>query len=270
EAYGTVSGQNANNSLRIPDEFFTAIDDDAHWELTARTTGEVIKTVKARDLWEQIGYAAWRCADPGVQYDTTINAWHTCPAGGRINASNPCSEYMFLDNTACNLASFNLLKFYDPKTRSLDVEKYEHAIDLWTMVLEISVLMAQYPSEEIARLSYEYRTLGLGYANIGAMLMQAGIAYDSDEARAVCGCLTSILTGRSYRMSSVMAAEHGPFKGYADNREHMLRVIRNHRRAAQGVARDAREWEDLKIRPVPIDHGIIDRGSVNIGNAEWL
>jgi len=254
EAYGTVSGQNANNSLRIPDAFFTAIDADADWNLTARTTGEITKTVKARDLWEQIGYAAWRCADPGVQYDSTINAWHTCPAGGRINASNPCSEYMFLDNTACNLASFNLLKFYDSKTRALDVEKYEHAIDLWTMVLEISVLMAQYPSEEIARLSYEYRTLGLGYANIGA----------------VCGCLTAILTGRSYRMSALMAKELGPFKGFDRNRKHMLRVMRNHRRAAHGISRDASDWEDLKIRPVPIDHKVMKSGAVAIENAKSL
>ncbi len=270
EAYGTVSGQNANNSLRIPDEFFTAIDDDADWSMTSRTTGEVCKTVKARDLWEQIGYAAWRCADPGVQYDSTINAWHTCPAGGRINASNPCSEYMFLDNTACNLASFNLLKFYDPKTREIDVEKYEHAIDLWTMVLEISVLMAQYPSKEIAQLSYEYRTLGLGYANIGAVLMQAGIPYDSDEARAVCGCLTAILTGRSYRMSALMAKELGPFKGFDRNRKHMLRVMRNHKRAAHGVSRDGSDWENLTIRPVPIDHKLVKSGSVQIGNAKSL
>ena len=270
EAYQPVAGQNANNSIRIPDEFFTAVDEGADWTMYARTTGEAVKTVKAGDLWEQIGYAAWRCADPGVQYDSTINAWHTCPANGRINASNPCSEYMFLDNTACNLASFNLLKFYDPKTRELDVEKYEHAIDLWTMVLEISVLMAQYPSEEIARLSYEYRTLGLGYANIGAVLMQAGIPYDSDEARAVCGCLTAILTGRSYRMSALMAKEHGPFKGFDRNRKHMLRVMRNHRRAAHGIKRDASDWEDLKIRPVPIDHKVMKNGSVSIANAKSL
>ncbi|TVQ75593.1 MAG: adenosylcobalamin-dependent ribonucleoside-diphosphate reductase [Phycisphaeraceae bacterium] len=270
EAYATVSGQNANNSVRIPDAFFGALDDGAVWTLTHRTTGEVAKEIPARDLWEKICYAAWRCADPGVQYDSTINAWHTCPESGRINASNPCSEYMFLDNTACNLASINLLKFYDPKTRAFDVEGYEHAIDLWTVVLEVSVLMAQYPSEEIARLSYEYRTLGLGYANIGAMLMQAGIAYDSEEARAVCACLTAIMTGRSYRQSAMMAREHGPFKGYTKNRDSMLRVIRNHRRAAHGVARDAAEWEDLKIRPVPIDHAVVRSGSINVSNAREL
>ncbi len=269
EAYYTVSGQNANNSVRIPDEFFEALDAGKGWDLTSRTTGEVARTVDASELWGQLCRAAWRCADPGVQYDSTINAWHTCPASGRINASNPCSEYMFLDNTACNLASINLLRLYNPETRTFDAERYEHAIDLWTIVLEISVLMAQYPSKEIAELSYHYRTLGLGYANIGAMLMQGGVAYDSDEARAVCGALTAILTGRSYRMSALMAGEHGPFPGYKDNRAHMLRVIRNHRRAAHGVERDAKEWEDLTIRPVPIDHAIF-AGGINIANAPDL
>jgi ribonucleoside-diphosphate reductase alpha chain len=267
EAYQTVSGQNANNSVRIPDEFFDALDEGAEWKLTARTTGEVMGTLPAKELWDDVTFAAWRCADPGVQYDSTINAWHTCPASGRINASNPCSEYMFLDNTACNLASINLLRLYDPETRAFDTARFEHAIDLWTMVLEISVLMAQYPSREIAKLSYEYRTLGLGYANIGAMLMQAGIPYDSNEARAVCGMITSILTGRSYRMSAMLAREHGPFPGYRRNRQHMLRVMRNHRRAAHGVSRSADEWESLRIRPVPIDHGVVSGGAVNLSNA---
>ncbi|MBL0926579.1 MAG: adenosylcobalamin-dependent ribonucleoside-diphosphate reductase [Phycisphaerales bacterium] len=267
EAYYTVSGQNSNNSVRISDEFFDALDTDGDWQLKARLSGKPIKTLKSRDLWEQIGYAAWRCADPGVQYDTTINAWHTCPRSGRINASNPCSEYMFLDNTACNLASINLLKLYDPKTRAFDVEKYEHAIDLWTIVLEISVLMAAFPSKEIAQLSYQFRTLGLGYANIGAMLMQAGVPYDSDEARAVCGVLTAILTGRSYRMSALLAEEHGPFPGYAKNRESMLRVIRNHRRAAHGAARGSKEYENLRIRPVPIDHAVAGAVSARLSNA---
>ncbi|MGP1347465.1 MAG: adenosylcobalamin-dependent ribonucleoside-diphosphate reductase [Phycisphaerales bacterium] len=275
EAYYTVSGQNANNSVRISDAFFKTLDAGEDWTLYNRLPGPdgqrgVAGVVNSKKLWDQICRAAWRCADPGVQYDTTINAWHTCPNSGRINASNPCSEYMFLDNTACNLASLNLLKFYDAEKRSFDVERYEHAIDLWTIVLEISVLMAQYPSEEIARLSYEYRTLGLGYANIGAMLMQAGIAYDSEEARAVCGSLTSILTGRSYRMSAIMAEQLGPFPGYSANREPMLRVMRNHRRAAAGIPREAGEWENLPIRPVPIDHGLIKSGRINIANAEWI
>jgi len=270
EAYYTVSGQNSNNSVRIPDSFFDALDADGDWDLTWRTSGKVARTIKARDLWDQISYAAWRCADPGVQYDTTINAWHTCPASGRINASNPCSEYMFLDNTACNLASINLLKLYDAKTRSFDVERYEHAIDLWTVVLEISVLMAAFPSKEIAKLSYRYRTLGLGYANIGAMLMQAGIPYDSEEARALCGMLSAIMTGRSYRMSAILAKEHGPFAGFQRNKDHMLRVIRNHRRAAHGLSRAAEEWESLRIRPVSIDHEVVKSGRVAVKNSAAL
>ena len=270
EAYYTVSGQNSNNSVRIPDSFFDALDADSEWNLIRRTDGKVAKTVKAKDLWEEINFAAWRCADPGVQYDTTINAWHTCPVGGRINASNPCSEYMFLDNTACNLASINLMKFYDSQARRFDIEGYEHAISLWTIVLEISVLMAAFPSKEIADLSWQYRTLGLGYANLGAMLMQAGIPYDSEEGRAVCGMLTSILTGRSYAQSSLLAAEHGPFAGYAANRDNMLRVVRNHRRAAMGMSRSNDEYEALRIRPVPIDHSIVHGGRINLTNAHDL
>ena len=261
EAYATASGQNSNNSVRIPNEFFARVDEDGFWELTNRTNGEVAKRLVARDPWDQIGYAAWRCADPGVQFDSTINQWHTCPNSGRINASNPCSEYMFLDNTACNLASINLLKLYDSKTRQFDLEKYEHAIDIWTVVLEISVLMAAFPSKEIARLSYEYRTLGLGYANLGAMLMQAGIPYDSELGRTIGGALASIMTGRSYATSGLMAAEHGPFPGYYKNRDHMLSVIKNHRRAAYGVCRDRDQGQDhelgwyegLSVPPVPID-----------------
>ncbi|MBC03034.1 MAG: ribonucleoside-diphosphate reductase, adenosylcobalamin-dependent [Phycisphaerae bacterium] len=254
EAYYTVSGQNSNNSVRISDEFFDALDGDTDWNLIRRTDGEVARAIPATGLWERICFAAWKCADPGVQYDSTINAWHTCPEGGRINASNPCSEYMFLDDTACNLASINLLKFYDPETRVFDLDGYEHAIGLWTIVLEISVLMASFPSEEIARRSWKYRTLGLGYANLGAMLMQAGIPYDSDSGRAIAGALTAILTGRSYAASALLAAEHGPFAGFEENREHMMRVIRNHRRAAHGTARDSGEYESLRISPVPIDH----------------
>ncbi|VAX38885.1 Ribonucleotide reductase of class II (coenzyme B12-dependent), partial [hydrothermal vent metagenome] len=196
--------------------------------------------------------------------------WHTCPNGGRINASNPCSEYMFVDNTACNLASLNVLTFFDAETRVFDAERFEHAVDLWTTVLEISVLMAAYPSEEVAELSYRYRTLGLGYANLGAMVMQAGIPYDSDEARAVCGCLSAMLTGRAYRQSALLAAEHGPFVGFEADRDNMLRVIRNHRRAAHGVAREAREWEDLRVRPVPIDHDLCTSERVNITNMAAL
>ena len=283
ESYATVSGQNSNNSVRISNAFFKSLDEGGAWDLTYRTTGKVAKTIPARDLWNQVSFAAWRCADPGVQYDTTINQWHTCPASGRINASNPCSEYMFLDNTACNLASLNLLKFFDAKTKTFDVESYEHAIRLWTIVLEISVLMAAFPSQEIARLSYEFRTLGLGYANIGAMLMQAGIPYDSARARAICGAITAILTGRSYATSAEMAGQLGPFPGYFKNREDMLRVMRNHRRAAHGVSRDPalakkheqRGYEQLDIPPVPIEIDDLTSESVTdhtgqIANADDL
>ncbi|MBS0191129.1 MAG: adenosylcobalamin-dependent ribonucleoside-diphosphate reductase [Phycisphaerales bacterium] len=270
EAYYTVSGQNSNNSVRIPDSFFDALENDGDWNTTWRVNGKTARTFKASALWEQIGFAAWRCADPGVQFDGTINAWHTCPSAGRINASNPCSEYMFLDNTACNLASLNVLRFYDAQTRTFDVERYEHAIDLWTIVLEVSVLMAAFPSRPIAELSWKYRTLGLGYANLGAMLMQAGIPYDSEAARAVCATLSAILTGRSYRMSALMAAEHGPFPGYAPEKENMLRVIRNHRLAAYGEARDSKSYENLRIRPVPIDHKLFKAGKIGLANADAL
>ena len=266
EAYSTVSGQNSNNSVRIPDSFFDTLDEGGQWQTHQRTDGEPAVSHDAGELWDEIAFAAWRCADPGVQYDTTINAWHTCPSAGRINASNPCSEYMFIDNTACNLASINVLKFYNPETREFDVEGYEHAIDLWTMVLEISVLMAAFPSRDIAERSYKFRTLGLGYANLGAMLMQAGIPYDSEDGRAVCSTLTSILTGRSYRKSAELAGEHGAFAGYAADEKTMLRVIRNHRRAAHGVARGSSDYEDLRIRPVPIHHDTAKK--VNLANAK--
>ncbi len=281
EAYATVSGQNANNSVRIDNKFFKVLNEDGEWELTRRTTGEVLRRLRARDLWNQIGYAAWRCADPGVQYDTTINQWHTCPESGRINASNPCSEYMFLDNTACNLASINLMKFYNAQSRTFDLERFEHAVRLWTMVLEISVLMAAFPSKDIARLSYEFRTLGLGFANLGAMLMQAGIPYDSEQGRAIGACISAVMTGRSYAASAEMAGALGPFPGYFRNREHMLRVVRNHRRAAYGVHRDRDEaaghelgyYESLEIPPVPIDVHALEAGDEvvgRLGNAEDL
>ncbi|RYF96264.1 MAG: vitamin B12-dependent ribonucleotide reductase, partial [Caulobacteraceae bacterium] len=211
EAYMTVAGQNSNNSVRVSNDFFRAVERKDKWDLTARTTKKVLKTVEAEDLWEQICEAAWNSADPGLQYDTTINEWHTCPADGRINASNPCSEYMFLDDTACNLASINLVRLYDSESGKFDIEGYRHAIRLWTIVLEISVLMAQFPSHEIARLSYEFRTLGLGYANLGALLMQMGAPYDSPKGFAVNGGLTAILGGESYATSAEMAGELRPF-----------------------------------------------------------
>ncbi len=249
EAYLTVAGQNSNNSVRVTNEFLRKAEARQPWNLIARTTGKVHKTVDAGALMDQISFAAWACADPGLQFDTTINEWHTCPNSGRINASNPCSEYMFLDDTACNLASLNLLTFRGEDGDS-DIAGFEHACRLWTVVLEISVLMAQFPSREIARLSYRYRTLGLGYANIGGLLMASGIPYDSDEGRAICAAITALMTGRAYATSAEMAEELGPFPGYAANREAMLRVIRNHRRAARSQAQG---YEGLEIAPVPLD-----------------
>ncbi len=265
EAYNSVAGQNSNNSVRVTDAFLKAAKDDKPWELIRRTDGKVAKTVSARELWDQIGHAAWACADPGIQFHDTINAWHTCPEDGEIRGSNPCSEYMFLDDTACNLASMNLLTFL--KDGQFDVDGYVHASRLWTVTLEISVLMAQFPSEAIARRSYEFRTLGLGYANIGGLLMNMGYGYDSDEGRALCGALTAILTGVSYATSAEMAAEQGAFPGYAKNAEHMLRVIRNHRRAAYG---EAKGYEGLAVAPVPLDHDNCPDGRlINMAHAVW-
>ena len=248
EAYASVSGQNSNNSVRVTDSFLKAVEADGDWELIRRTDGTVAKTIKARDLWEDIGHAAWACADPGIQYHDTVNAWHTCPEDGEIRGSNPCSEYMFLDDTACNLASMNLLKFY--KDSKFQAEEYVHATRLWTVTLEISVMMAQFPSKEIAQRSYDFRTLGLGYANIGGLLMNMGHSYDSDEGRALCGALTAVMTGVSYATSAEMASELGAFPGHAKNADHMLRVMRNHRNAAYGATEG---YENLEIKPVPLD-----------------
>ena len=245
EAYKTVSGQNSNNSVRIPNSFFEKLKTGEDWELKGRMDGRMMKKVSSKELWNQLSYAAWRCADPGTQYNTTINEWHTCPAGGEIRASNPCSEYMFLDNTACNLASANLMKFYDAEKNIFDVEGYEYNCRIWTVVLEVSVLMAQFPSKEVAQLSYEYRTLGLGYANLGTLLMVSGIPYDSEEARAIAGALTAIMTGVSYKTSAEMAEVLGTFPRFEENKENMLRVMRNHRLAAY----DADEYEKLSIKP---------------------
>ncbi len=250
EAYATVSGQNSNNSVRVSDAFMEAVHKGLPWKLTRRTDGAVARTVDAGELWEKVAHAAWACADPGVQFDTTINDWHTCPASGRIRASNPCSEYMFLDDTACNLASLNLMAFRSEDGR-FRVADFAHAVRLWTIVLEISVLMAQFPSARIAELSYRFRTLGLGYANLGGLLMSLGLPYDSDEGRALAGAITALLTGVAYRTSAEMAEELGAFPGYAENAEHMLRVIRNHRRAAHG---EKTGYEALHTPPVPLDH----------------
>ncbi|MFK7752459.1 MAG: vitamin B12-dependent ribonucleotide reductase, partial [Sedimentitalea sp.] len=249
EAYNSVSGQNSNNSIRVTNAFLTAVEKDADWQLINRTDGSVSKTMKARELWAQVGHAAWACADPGIQYHDTVNDWHTCPEDGAIRGSNPCSEYMFLDDTACNLASMNLLTFL--KDGKFQAEDYMHASRLWTITLEVSVMMAQFPSKEIAQQSYDFRTLGLGYANIGGLLMNMGLGYDSDEGRALCGALTAIMTGVAYSTSAELAAELGPFAGYKRNADHMLRVMKNHRTAAYGATEG---YDALSVAPVPLDH----------------
>ncbi len=267
EAYLTVSGQNSNNSVSLKDDFLRAVETDGDWNLIGRTNKKITKTLKARDLWEKIGHAAWASADPGLHFNTTMNDWHTCKASGEIRASNPCSEYMFLDDTACNLASANLITFYNTTTKQFDVSAYEHLCRLWTIVLEISVMMAQFPSKAIAELSYEFRTLGLGFANIGGLLMTMGLSYDSKEGRALCGALSAVMTGISYATSAEMAKELGPFPGYKKNAAHMLRVIRNHRRAAHG---ESRGYEALAVNPVPLDYASVTQTDiVEHAKAAW-
>ncbi len=261
DSYATVSGQNSNNSIRVTNEYMNAVLDDEDWNLYWRIEkrnskkenrkSKPCKTIRARNLWNDIAYSAWSCADPGIQFHTTINEWHTCPADGEIKASNPCSEYMFLDDTACNLASLNLVKFYNLKNKQFDINGYRHAVKIWTIVLEVSVMMAQYPSKQIAKLSYEYRTLGLGYANLGSLLMLQGIPYDSNEAFAICGALTASMHMKSYATSAEMARELGTFAGFKQNKKDMLRVLRNHRRAAYNVPNE--EYEGLSIFPAGIN-----------------
>jgi len=247
EGYTTVSGQNSNNSVRLTNEFMRAVECDGDWNLTRRTDGAICKSMEAGELWGKINEAAWASADPGLQFDTTINEWHTCPEGGRIHASNPCSEYMFLDDTACNLASINLIRFHNEEKGLFEVEKYRHACRLWTLTLEISVIMAQFPNEAIAKKSFLYRTLGLGYANLGALLMVLGIPYDSEKGRAIAGAISALTTGAAYTMSAEMARELGAFPEYKENKKHMLRVLRNHRRAIQNA--EVHEYEGLTIYP---------------------
>jgi ribonucleoside-diphosphate reductase alpha chain len=264
EAYITVSGQNSNNSVRVTDAFLTAVKDDADWALIRRTDGKTAKTIKARELWDQVGHAAWACADPGIQFHDTVNAWHTCPEDGAIRGSNPCSEYMFLDDTACNLASMNLLTLFNDG--KFDADGYIHATRLWTITLEISVMMAQFPSKEIAQLSYDFRTLGLGYANIGGLLMNMGLGYDSIQGRAMCGALTALMTGVTYATSAEMARELGAFSGYARNAKHMLRVIRNHRAAAYATG----SYEGLNVNPVALDAANCpDQTLVTLAKSAW-
>ncbi len=265
EAYITVSGQNSNNSVRIPNTFFEILGKKGMWGLKGRITGEVMKEIPAEKIWGDISYCAWSSADPGVQYDTTINEWHTCPAGGRINASNPCGEYNFLDDTACNLASINLIKFYDEEKEEFDVAGYRHAVRLWTVALEISVLMAHFPSEEIARKSFEYRTIGLGFANLGTLLMLQGIPYDSDKARSIAGAVAAIMTGESYTASAELAGILGPFERYPENKESMLKVIRNHRRAAY----DWGDYEELHIKPKAINQNLCPKELLDAAHDCW-
>ncbi|MEZ5174795.1 MAG: vitamin B12-dependent ribonucleotide reductase [Acidimicrobiia bacterium] len=267
EAYATVSGQNSNNSIRMTNDFLEAVNNDGDWHLTRRTDGETMRTVRARDLWRQIAEAAWASADPGVQFHTTINEWHTSPAGGEIRASNPCSEYMFLDNTACNLASLNLGKFYDDASGEFGLDDYRYAIRLWTVVLEISVTMAHFPSKEIARGSYDYRTLGLGYANLGSVLIRMGIAYDSDQGRAIAGALTAILTGYAYAASAEMASVVGAFPRYEENDAAMTRVIQNHRRAAYGA--EQFEYDRISHTVVGIDQRLCPVAMLDMAHDAW-
>ncbi|MEJ2230170.1 MAG: vitamin B12-dependent ribonucleotide reductase [Nitrospirales bacterium] len=266
KAYQTVSGQNSNNSIRVPNEFFDALQANGDWKLTRRTDGSVCKTIPAKDLWDRIAWAAWICADPGVQYDTTINEWHTCPKDGRINASNPCSEYMFLDDTACNLASLNLGRFLTSEGQ-FDIEGFRHAVRLWTIVLEISVLMAGFPSRAIAEKSFSFRTLGLGYANLGSILMKIGIPYDSPEALAWCGAITALMTGESYATSAEMAKELGHFNAYPRNAEAMLRVMRNHQRAAYNAP--PAEYEGLTIPPKGIHPDQCPQDLLKAAQTSW-
>nr|WP_245678336.1 vitamin B12-dependent ribonucleotide reductase [Chondromyces crocatus] len=237
DAYHTISGQNSNNSLRVTDDFMRAATTGGIWETRSRTTGEVIDSLNGKELWHMIAEAAWGCADPGVQYDTTINKWHTCPNTGRINASNPCSEYMFLDDSACNLSSLNLTKFLG-EDGTFDVEGYRHAVRVFFVAQEILVDYSSYPTKPIAKNSHDYRPLGLGYANLGTLLMLLGLPYDSDEGRAVAASLTSIMCGHAYKVSAEMAATKGPFAGFSRNREPMLRVMGMHREAAYAIDRD--------------------------------
>ncbi len=267
ESYVTVSGQNSNNSVRVTNKLMKSIQDDGRWELIRRTDGKVANTLRARKLWKDMSYAAWSCADPGLQFDTTINEWHTCPAAGRINASNPCSEYMFLDDTACNLASINLAKVFDVETAKIDIDALEHVARLWTIVLEVSVVMAQYPSSEIALRSYLYRTLGLGFANLGTIVMLSGIPYDSDEAASLCGAITAILTGTAYRTSAEMAREIGPFPEYEKNRDGMLRVIRNHRAAAYDSGPE--DYDNLTVRPQGLNEDSVPAEMVRAAREVW-
>jgi ribonucleoside-diphosphate reductase alpha chain len=267
EAYATVSGQSSNNSLRVTNDFMESVLRHRDWALKGRRGGKPTGAVKAERLFDKAAKAAWACADPGFQFHDTVNEWHTCPADGEIRASNPCSEYMFLDDTACNLASLNLLRFRSPESGAFDMEGYRHAVRAWTTVLEISVAMAQFPSREIARKSYDYRTLGLGYANMGALIMVMGLPYDSSGARAVAASLSAVLGGEAYAQSARMAAAVGPFPRYGANRDSMLRVMRNHRRAAYAAPEG--EYEGLSVKPLALDPAACPKAFLDAARGAW-
>ncbi len=267
EAYATVSGQNSNNSIRIENDFLEAVKKDRPWDLVNRTDGKVNKTVSASALWEKIAQSAWASADPGIQFHTTINEWHTCPKDGEIRGSNPCSEYMFLDETACNLYQINVGKFYNDDTGEFDIDSYKHCIRLCTIILEISVLMSQLPSKEMAKGTYTYRTLGLGFANVGSMLMRMGVPYESPKGYALTGAISAILGGEAYTTSAEMAKVQGTFKRYKKNQDDMLRVIRNHRRAAYDS--DESEYENLTVLPYGLDQNLTPKKLLKAAQLSW-
>jgi ribonucleoside-diphosphate reductase alpha chain len=260
--WSSIQYQNANNSVRVTDAFMEAAESGADWNLTARTDGTVVDTTSARDLLRQMADAAWQCADPGMQYDTTINAWHTCPNSGRINASNPCSEYMHLDDSACNLASLNLMRFRR-EDGELDIEAFEHAVDVMFLAQEIAVGYSSYPTPEIERNAKAYRELGLGYANLGALLMARGLPYDSDEGRAYAAAITALMTGRAYRKSAEMAGRMGPYAGYRRNTAAMLGVISKHRAAVGNIEHSDSVPADLLNASRRVWDEALDLGEVN-------
>jgi ribonucleoside-diphosphate reductase alpha chain len=265
EAYQSVSGQNSNNSIRVPQAFLEAVQANRLWPLRRRSDAQIAREIPARHLWDQIARSAWECADPGLQFETTINDWHTCPADGPIRASNPCAEYLFIDDTGCNLASLNLLKFYDAETGVFNTEAFAHAVHLWTITLEITVAMAGYPSETVARRSHEFRTLGLGFANLGALLMAMGVPYASSQAAAITASITALMTGEAYCASAQLAAALGPFARFAANRDNILRILRNHRRALEGQ----RDFEGLHTHPPVLQTELAPTELVTAAKAAW-
>ena len=265
--FHSIQYQNANNSVRVTDEFMEAVVADGPWELKAVTTGETLKTIRARDLWREIAEASWECADPGLQFDTTINEWHTAAATGRINGSNPCSEYLHLDNSACNLASINLLKYLD-EDGWFDVEGFRHTVEVIFTAQEILVGNADYPTEPIAENTRRFRQLGLGYANLGALLMALGLPYDSDGGRAWAGAITALMTGHAYATSARIASRMGPFAGFVENEEHMLRVLGKHRAAASAIDEEQVPAELLSAAQMAWDDAVAGGEEFGVRNSQ--